>query len=581
MQEIAASASLPSPRGGLPTTTAVADSGTARADPRRSPKRRVAAAVLFALVAVVFSLTGAVEGHASEPTTTRSFAAVADAYVSSPQPDVNFGSESVLHIDGANVNSSSRLADSYVRFDVQGLTDPVVSAVVRLHATNGDQTGFEIRAVVSSSWSEETITWANAPTASSDVVATSGGFDSGASIALDVTSALRGSGSVDFALTSTSTATMAVSSREAGVTLAPELVVTTRAFAPVNQASPTLSGIAQQAATLTAEQGGWTGTAPISYSYGWLRCDRAGDDCASIGGANGATYVLTASDVGSTLRVAITASNAAGQSTAMSAPSAVVTSVASPPPADSEPPSAPGNPTVNASTQTTIVLGWAASTDNVGVVGYGVYQGGTLVGSTSVPTATIQGLVCDTTYEVAVDAADVAGNRSARASTWVQTAACTDGQPPTTPTGLALTAKTASSLSLSWLPSSDNVGVTGYQVFLGGVSLLTVTQPGATLQNLTCGTTYTVGVQASDAAGNRSQKATMSTATETCPQPPESGPGDTTPPSQPGNLVSASTATSVSLTWAASTDDVAVSGYGLYVDGDPVSSATQPAASRT
>jgi len=225
------------------------------------------------------------------------------------------------------------------------------------------------------------------------------------------------------------------------------------------------------------------------------------------------------------------------------------------------------------------VLAWDPSSDDVGVVGYGVYRGALPVDFTSEPTVTLGGLACGSTYQYAVDALDAAGNRSQRSTAWVQTAECTDGQPPSTPTGLATSNVSQTGLTLTWNASSDNVGVTSYDVALGGVSLLTVTQPSATLQNLTCGTTYSVGVAASDAAGNRSPASTISAFTEACAPAPPPPAGDTTPPSQPGNLlVSASTATSVSLTWAASTDDVAVSGYGLYVDGDPVSSATLPAA---
>jgi hypothetical protein len=56
-----------------------------------------------------------------------------------------------------------------------------------------------------------------------------------------------------------------------------------------------------------------------------MRCDAAGGACADVPGATGGTYVLGAADVGSTMRVAVTARNAAGEATAVSAPTAVVT----------------------------------------------------------------------------------------------------------------------------------------------------------------------------------------------------------------------------------------------------------------
>src|SRR5438105_31076 len=75
-----------------------------------------------------------------------------------------------------------------------------------------------------------------------------------------------------------------------------------------------------------------------------------------------------------------------------------------------------------------VVLAWDPSTDNVGVVGYGVYRSGGLLSvvNTSTPTVTLNGLSCGSTYQYAVDAVDAAGNRSARASAWVQTAGCSD-----------------------------------------------------------------------------------------------------------------------------------------------------------
>src|SRR5207237_1538704 len=85
--------------------------------------------------------------------------------------------------------------------------------------------------------------------------------------------------------------------------------------APSNGSPPTVSGTAQAGQTLTAGAGSWTGTAPISYAYQWRRCDSAGAGCVDIGAATATTYALTSSDVGATIRVAVTASNSAGSST--------------------------------------------------------------------------------------------------------------------------------------------------------------------------------------------------------------------------------------------------------------------------
>jgi len=94
-------------------------------------------------------------------------------------------------------------------------------------------------------------------------------------------------------------------------------------FAPVNASPPSISGTPQEGKTLTAAPGAWRNT-PTRYAYRWLRCDAAGGSCADIAGATGPTYTLTAADVGLTIGVAVTAANAGGSATAVSAPTPVV-----------------------------------------------------------------------------------------------------------------------------------------------------------------------------------------------------------------------------------------------------------------
>ncbi|MFF7333076.1 carbohydrate binding domain-containing protein [Streptomyces sp. NPDC090306] len=78
----------------------------------------------------------------------------------------------------------------------------------------------------------------------------------------------------------------------------------------------------------------------------------------------------------------------------------------------------------------------------------------------------------------------------------------TDTQAPTAPTGLTSTAKTSSSVSLSWGASSDNVGVAAYDVYSGSSKVLSVSGTSATVSGLSAGTAYTFTVKARDAAGN-------------------------------------------------------------------------------
>jgi hypothetical protein len=102
--------------------------------------------------------------------------------------------------------------------------------------------------------------------------------------------------------------------------------------APTNTAPPTITGTAQVGQTLTAAPGTWTGTQPIQFAYQWQRCTPT---CGNIAAPAGTapTYTIVAGDAGATLRVVVTGTNGAGNSSATSAATATVTSAPSPPPA--------------------------------------------------------------------------------------------------------------------------------------------------------------------------------------------------------------------------------------------------------
>ncbi|GAA2691823.1 fibronectin type III domain-containing protein [Nonomuraea recticatena] len=271
-------------------------------------------------------------------------------------------------------------------------------------------------------------------------------------------------------------------------------------------------------------------------------------------------------------------------------------------PPDPAPPTAPTGLRVTSMSATDVVLAWEASTDNVGVAGYGVYlggvkQGGDLAGLTRAVTGlaagtsytlavdavdaagnrspkaelvqatpgapaggslsrTFLGLVPGRTYKVEVDAVDTVGNRSAKAVL----NASTDSEPPTVPPNLRVTAVSGTQVSVAWDASTDAVtGVAGYGVWLDGVQAATTHAGlGWTFDGLTPGATYLVEVDAVDGAGHRSAKASLTVQAEIDEEPPQAPPALRVASAGPYTLTVA---------WEAASDNVGVAGYGVYLDG--------------
>ena len=193
-----------------------------------------------------------------------------------------------------------------------------------------------------------------------------------------------------------------------------------------------------------------------------------------------------------------------------------------PPPADTQAPTAPNGLSIGAQSPTSITLSWNASSDNVGVTGYGHYRSGTLVGSGTENTHTYSGLACGTSYTLGVDAYDAAGNRSSVSSVTAATSPCADTSAPSAPTGLAVQGRTQTGITVGWTASSDNVGVTGYGRYRNGSLVSSGTGTSYTFSGLTCGTSYSLGIDAYDAAGNRSTRSSLTASTDACPAPPSS-----------------------------------------------------------
>jgi|GEM_PF-165509 len=170
---------------------------------------------------------------------------------------------------------------------------------------------------------------------------------------------------------------------------------------------------------------------------------------------------------------------------------------------DTTAPTVPTNLTSPSKTATSVSLSWTASTDNVGVTGYDIYKGSTLAGTSTTTSYTASGLTASTAYSFTVKARDAAGNVSAASSALsVTTSSSADTTAPTAPSGLSVASKTDTMVSLSWTASTDNVGVTGYDIYKGLTLVGTSTTTSYTVSGLTASTAYSFTVKARDAAGN-------------------------------------------------------------------------------
>lgn len=192
------------------------------------------------------------------PGGTVSFAPVADAHVRAAEPDRNFGTSS-LRTDG------SPIINSYLKFDVRGLSSTPSKATLRIYATSANSIGFAVAGVADTSWQESTITWRNAPVIGAPVTLT-GAIAAGTWVEVDVTSLIKGNGLVTLAMTSASPTATAFVSRESTVD-PPVLVVQTGSGGP----APTPTATPSPTATLPPS----TGDPVVVVAAGDIACDPA------------------------------------------------------------------------------------------------------------------------------------------------------------------------------------------------------------------------------------------------------------------------------------------------------------------
>lgn len=269
-------------------------------------------------------------------------------------------------------------------------------------------------------------------------------------------------------------------------------------------------------------------------------------DGTSLGTTSGTSMSIAGLSMNTTYSLDVRATDAAGNWSAWSAPYTVTTA------GDTAAPSTPTGLSASGVGMNSFTLSWSASSDNVGVTGYEVMRGSTSLGTTGGTSLGVTGLSPNTTYGMYVRARDGAGNWSSWSAVCNVTTAA-DTTPPSVPSGLSGSSIAIKSFTLSWTASSDNVGVTAYEVRKGTTSLGTTGTTNLAVTGLAPSTTYAMTVRARDAAGNWSAWSAPTNVTTAA---------DTTAPATPAGLASAGiAATSFTLSWSASTDNVGVTAY--------------------
>jgi chitodextrinase len=178
---------------------------------------------------------------------------------------------------------------------------------------------------------------------------------------------------------------------------------------------------------------------------------------------------------------------------------------------DKEAPTTPTNLQAKATAYNKVTLSWGASTDNTAVTSYIVYRDTVPVATLGNVTSYIDTVNANTTYAYKVQALDKAGNKStATAAVSVQTPAAPDTQAPSAPGNVQAQVVNQSQINVSWTGSTDNIGVTGYDVYRaksGGTpaKIATVTGTSYGDTGLGASTDYSYYVIAKDGSNNQSQ----------------------------------------------------------------------------
>ncbi len=188
---------------------------------------------------------------------------------------------------------------------------------------------------------------------------------------------------------------------------------------------------------------------------------------------------------------------------------------------DNTNPTAPSNLQATAPAGNRVDLTWGASSDANGIQAYDIYRDGGVTPIASVGGTTLAysdtTVSANTQYSYVVKARDPSDNTSDPSNTATITTPSSDTEDPTAPSNLQATAPSSSRVDLTWLAATDNVNVTGYDIYRVGATNPIGSVGGSTLSysdlTVSGSTSYTYTVRARDAAGNTSLDSNTATVT--------------------------------------------------------------------
>jgi hypothetical protein len=228
---------------------------------------------------------------------------------------------------------------------------------------------------------------------------------------------------------------------------------------------------------------------------------------------------------------------------------------------DSVSPTKPAALKLVSKTSTSVTVSFDKATDETGLSGYFVYANGTRANAKTIGTTNyiITGLEPGTSYEIYVSAADYAGHETSSDTISAETFA-PDTIAPTKPEGVVAAETTVKTIQLKWNASTDNIGVTGYDIFLNNqkIGFKTIQDTVFLVSDLNPSVEYKFKLVACDFAGNVSDTSVVTISTAADIEAP------TTPILYPTTQNSSS---EIAINWKTSSDNSDVDYYDLYNKG--------------